>query len=361
VTVLIPTEDSDPVPFINGLTMFPCAPGEETLEWGLREFAAVMAAGSVTAVNLTVAVNEDFESALARIGALQRILDNASPTEIRLVRSVDDLLRAAAAGTASVIIGFQNTAALEPDIELVVPLYAAGLRIIQLTYQKMNDFGSGCGEAVDRGLTARGRKLVRRLNETGITIDLSHCGDRTSYEAIDASEVPVVISHANLRTHLDHPRNKDDRLLVALGERGGIVGLSAVSRYIRNDGAKATFAEFLNQVSYLADLVGVNAVAIGLDVTEGQTDAVIAREKAPLFAQYPELTLEIPTAEDYYVEGLESVAGFTVIRDGLKARGFSPAEAAAILGGNWLRVLRETWGTAAEDNQPTATEEVSLD
>ena len=139
---------------------------------------------------------------------------------------MEDLDAAKAAGEVGLIFGWQNTRPIADKLDRLHFFHCLGLRIAQLTYNYRNMLGDGCLEPEGAGLTTFGRDCVRAMNELGIAIDLSHVGERTSLQTIEASEKPVLATHANAKAIADLARNKSDELGRVLAEAGGIIGAS---------------------------------------------------------------------------------------------------------------------------------------
>jgi len=163
-------------------------------------------------------------------------------------------------------MGFQNAVHLDDKLDNADEFSKLGARIVQLTYQGKNSFGSGCAAEFDPGLTEAGERLVEKLNELGILIDLSHCGYQTTLDAIAASYRPCAFTHANVRALCDHPRNKTDGEIKALAEKGGAMGIASYSAFsdIKKNHAPS-IVEYLDIIDYVVRLVGVHHVGIGLD------------------------------------------------------------------------------------------------
>jgi membrane dipeptidase len=189
---------------------------------------------------------------------------------------------------------------------------------------------------------------VAELNEAGVLIDLSHTGRRSTLEAIEASAVPVAITHACVHALTPHVRNKRDDVILALAERGGVFGVNAVARLVSPYGLArgARLSDLLDHVDYLVQLVGIDHVGLGLDISEGMTAEDFAARRTSFLAEYPELGGDF-AFEHYYTDGLSSMAGMPTITDGLVERGYTEDDVLKVVGGNFLRVFAEAWGPAA--------------
>lgn len=314
-------------------------------------------AGKVGCVHVTVAIWENAEQTLQKLSRWRQAFDDHGDL-IALARSGSDIESITASGRTAVILGFQNTAPIEHDVELIGTFYDLGVRIMQLTYNLQNYIGAGYWEANDSGLSSRfGRKAVEEMNRVGVLVDLSHCGERTTLDAIEYSSRPVAITHSNAREFVIDPgfgpqRLKTSDALKALSARNGVLGV-CLNRSLIAKGVKATLAEFTELVARTVDLMGIDAVGIGTDYCAGHAPSIRtwwryarwSREQAPATTQAP---------HEGWQDWFRSPADFANIADGLKSRGFSDIESAKILGGNWLRLYSEAFEPAKAEKKAAA-------
>ena len=215
------------------------------------------------------------------------------------------------------------------------------MRIIQLTYNERNLLGNGCYERSDGGLSNFGVDAVREMNRLGILIDLSHVGDQTTLDAIEVSEKPVAITHANARALFDHPRNKTDEALQALVEKGGVVGANAFPPFL-NNGFDSTLEDYIDALDDLVERVGIDHVGIGTDYTQNQPKEFFDWLFAQQGTKYQERPLGYPDPL-LHPKGMESPEKFSNIASELLKRGYREADVVKIIGGNWLRLFQEVW------------------
>lgn len=261
------------------------------------------------------------------------------------IRTTDDILRCKREGRLGVLTGFQGANPFEDDLSLVYVFHELGLRITNLVYNKRNLLGSGISEAVDEGLTAYGHQVVHELNRLGITLDLSHTALGTSLDALKATRAPAVFSHSNAKRLTEHSRNLTDEQIRAAADTGGLVGLCPHSMFNeKSKGVRPTLTDFFEHFDYMVDLVGIDHVAIGTDLFGGQNlSETVYRFK---------LGLGKPGSwggygiEEKYVIGFDNVYGWLNITRGLVSKGLSDEDVLKVLGGNWLRVFRDTWGAS---------------
>lgn len=312
-----------------------------------------------TAVNTTVAVWENSHETLALLGKWRSVIaDNADL--VATATSVEQIEAIRQSGRTAILLGFQNTAPVDHDIELFGVFRDLGVCIMQLTYNLQNYIGCGYWEEHDSGISSRfGRKAIEEMNKVGILIDLSHCGERTTLEAIELSARPVAITHANPREFVGKGvygagRQKTTEAIKALAARQGVIGLSP-NRNMVPRGASTTLQEFADLVSWTVDLVGIEAVAIGTDYCPGHSGSVRSwwryarwsREKAPA----EQMTM---APHEGWSQWVSKPAGLSSLIAELARRGFTPEDIARIMAGNWMRLFAQTFAPAAS-SQPAGT------
>jgi membrane dipeptidase len=300
-----------------------------------RERFLRMRTAGLTAAHVTLAAFENYEQTAANIVLWERALAE-SPDVVRPIRTADDIESAKREGRVGIIYGFQNASPIEDELAYVSVFRTLGVRIVQLAYMYQNLVGAGCLEPRDPGLSAFGRDLVKELNRQAVAIDLSHCGPKTTMEAIEASSTPVLFTHANAKAVLDSKRNKSDEELRFLAERGGVVGAVTFPTFVA--AKDPTIDDWFRHVDYLVNLVGEDHVSIGTDFVEGQPEGFLDRG---LGRHVP--AGMVPGWPWQYPSGIASVDDFPNVTAGLLKRGFGEGVVRKILGGNLVRIYRELW------------------
>jgi membrane dipeptidase len=305
--------------------------------WGRPLWEELRASG-IDAVHATAAVWEGTEATIKNLERFAReFVDNADL--IVQARTAQDIRDAHAGSRTAVLLGFQNTDALEGHLDRAEVFHALGVRVMQLTYNNQNFVGGSCYEPFDSGLSRFGRELIREMGRLGILVDLSHVGDRTSRDAIELSDGPVAFTHANPRWFHDAPRNKPDDVIRALVERGGVLGLCPYALLVPPSPSGEGFCDlstFCAMVARAVDELGVDHVALGTDSTFGQTAAFFQWLVAGNWTR-EQLIDEIPPVPEW----AQGPADFPRIVEALASEGLSDAEIRAVAGGNWLRLLDE--------------------
>lgn len=259
--------------------------------------------------------------------------------DFKFAFSADHIVQAKKEGKVCVIIGSQNGKILEDDVNLVHIFHRLGMRIIQLAYAEQNYIGSG-GDDTDAGISSFGRKVIDEMNKVGILIDVSHCGDKTVMDAIKYSQKPIAITHANPRKLINHHRNKTDEQMIALAEKGGVIGLTGWSPITMvKKGVRPTLEDFMDLIDYVVKLIGIDHVAFGLDLTPNwDYDRADFERWAKM---YP--SLAPASFEERLVEGLDHISKVKNVARGLVARGYSDEDIVKILGGNLLAIYEKVW------------------
>ncbi len=273
------------------------------------------------------------------------VRENADLVEI--ATTAEQIEAIAASGRLAIILGFQNANLFEGRIRFVEFFAELGVRVVQLTYNNQNDLAGSCYEAEDSGLARYGKQVVLEMNRAGILVDCSHVGNRSTLMAIEASEKPIAVTHANADSLFPHKRNKSDDVLRALGQTGGVIGC-ATYRNITGDAYCATLEAWCEMVAKHVDIAGIDSVAIGTDRSHnfGPADYTWMRSgRWTRGVDYGAASAARPgkaPPPDWFPR----VEDIGVVPGGLRAVGFSEEEVAKITHGNWLRLYRETFRPA---------------
>jgi membrane dipeptidase len=265
-----------------------------------------------------------------------------------VVRQYSDIARAKHEGKIGIMPGFQYTQFLEADPSRIETFRRLGVRIMQLTYNNRSNFGDGCLEPGNAGLSKAGVAAVKKMNEIGVAIDLSHSGYRTTSEAIEASAKPVLITHSGCASIYAHPRNKPDEIMKALANKGGYFGVYLMP-YLVASPTVPTREHVIDHVLRAIDVCGADHVGIGSD---GSIQAVaLTPEQKKAFdediARRKQSGIGAPGEDRYpYVPDLSGPDHMEVIAAELQKRGQPSAVIEKVMGTNFQRVIGEIWGTA---------------
>ncbi len=306
--------------------------------WG---FDAVKAGGwtAVATANLLSCLGKEPDPSFSRFGDLvdevgMMLADiHKRPDQVLEVTRAQDILDARQSGK----IGFLPTLehlAIGDQLHRVDVLYGIGVRLAGLTYMRKSAIGDGQYERTDCGLSDFGVDVVRRMNDVGMAIDLSHAGSRTAFEAIELSQVPVVFSHNAAAAIRQTRRSRTDEELRACAAKGGLLCVTAVPNALSDD-PHQNINCVLDHYDYFVKLVGIDHVGIGTDTQVGDH---VGFHRVLLGRNAPD-SLPAP-----YLDGLESPADGSNIVRGLIARGYDDDAIRKIAGLNALDFLRRTAG-----------------
>ncbi|MEL6549526.1 MAG: membrane dipeptidase [Pseudomonadota bacterium] len=303
-----------------------------------RSIYEEMRAGGVDAVHMTVSYHEGFRATVAALADWNREFEQNGDVILRATHA-DDISVAQETGRTAIFFGAQNPAPMEDDLGLIEILHQLGLRFMQLSYNNQSLLCSGCYEPDDTGLTNMGREAVAEMNRVGLVIDMSHSGDRSRREAIEASARPIAITHANPAHWHDVPRNVRPETLDALVESGGMLGFSLYPLHLRA-GSDCTLESFCTMVARLAERVGTAGIGIGSDLCQGQPDSALAWMRDGRWKKVRGQEARFPQQPAFF----QSNRDFTGLSQGLSEVGFDAAEVSAIMGGNWMRFFEKSFG-----------------
>jgi len=302
-----------------------------------------MRQGGVDAVHVTIAYHESFREMVLQLEAWNRRFEQFPDLIVRGTCAAD-VETARATGRTAIFFGFQNPSPIEDDIGLIEIVHQLGVRFMQLTYNNQSLLATGCYEVEDTGLTRFGVQAVEEMNRVGLVIDMSHSGDRSTMESIDASSRPIAITHANPNAWHPARRNFGDDVIAALVARGGMMGFSVYPHHLAG-GSVCTLESFCQMVADAASRFGAEHFGIGTDLCQDQPDSVVEWMRVGRWSKVID-----------YGEGSADAAGFPPmpswfgdnrdfgnIRDGLLAVGMSVSEVDGIMGDNWHRFYGENF------------------
>jgi membrane dipeptidase len=301
----------------------------------------------ITALNLTVSsvgsYANDFNETIDNIAYWDAQIGAHPDALMKVIRGAQ-LEEAKHGGRLGIIYGFQDTTMYGENLDRFDLFHNFGVRIVQLTYNRRNLMGDGCLESGNAGLSKLGRDMIAKMNERGVLVDLSHCGQRTTSEGMQASKKPVAITHSGCRAVADMPRNKGDEELRLLAERGGVIGIY-IMPYLRSEG-QVKAEDVIRHLEYAVKVCGEEHVGIGTDNTVSAVDVTPEFKKlfADEIAERQKRGISAPgeRADSYtFAPDLNMPRRLERIALRLSQRGHSDSRIEKILGGNFARLFRE--------------------
>ena len=255
-----------------------------------------------------------------------------------LVDRAADFDQAKAAGKIAVMIGVQNSDHFQAPAD-VKKYLQLGQRCSQLTYNSQNFIGTGGTDRVDGGISDFGASIIAAMNETRMLVDVSHCGDKTTLDAIEISSVPIAITHSNCRALNNHPRLKTDEAIRKLAAKGGVMGITGVRNFV-SDKEPTNIENIIDHIDYVVKLVGIEHVGIGSDSDLNGYDDMRADQREKLLAMYK---ASYAFREKLDTEGFDHPQKMFDLTESLIRRGYSDTGIQAVLGGNFRRLLGTIW------------------
>ena len=292
------------------------------------------------AVHVTIAYHEDFDELQKVIKKWEKHFEENQDL-IFLGKDYKDIEKAKLENKTAIFFGFQNCSPIEDDINLIEKVHEQGCRFMQLTYNNQSLLATGCYEKNDSGVTNFGREAIKEMNKVGIVIDMSHSGEKSTFDAIDISQKPIAITHANPSFWHSAKRNKSSELLRALSENGGMLGLSLYPHHLK-DGTNCSIQSFCEMVYKTAELMGVKNIGIGSDLCLNQPNSVVewmrngTWTKTKNFGEGSKTKSGFPKQPEWFLDA----RGFKNLEENLKKVGFNENEIDGILGNNWFNFYK---------------------
>tara|TARA_B100002052_G_scaffold187559_1_gene170918 strand:- start:542 stop:1510 length:969 start_codon:yes stop_codon:yes gene_type:complete len=308
-------------------------------KWSREVFKINHEAG-LDAVHVTVVYHEDFNEFNSKIEEWNsHFKENADL--IFLGKSYKDIEKAKIEKKTAIFFGFQNCSPIEDDINLVEKIYDLGCRFMQLTYNNQSLLATGCFENFDSGVTNFGKEVIKEMNRLGLVIDMSHSAEKSTIDAINLSQKPIAITHANPTFWHAVKRNKSNELLEILSKNDGMLGLSLYPHHLK-DGTNCTLESFCEMTAKTVEIMGINKVGIGSDLCLHQPDSVVewmrngTWSKSKNFGEGSKKKAGFPKQPEWFVDA----RGFLNLDKGLSKVGFNKNEIDGILGNNWFNFYK---------------------
>mgnify|MGYP006089534105 FL=1 len=308
--------------------------------WSKEIFESNREAG-LDAIHVTIAYHEDYDEVQKNFEEWKGYFATY-PELIFQGRSYLDIEKAHNENKTAVFFGFQNCSPIEDDIKLVESVHQMGAVFMQLTYNNQSLLATGCYEENDSGVTRMGKEVIKEMNRVGVIIDMSHSADKSTFDAINLSEKPIAITHANPLFWHKAKRNKPNDILKALGESGGMLGLSLYPHHLLG-GTNCTLDSFCQMVAKTAEIIGTKNLGIGSDLCLKQPDSIVEWMRNGTWTKtkdYGEGTVS-NAAFPNQPEWFQDARGFNNIEKGLKKVGFNNEELYGILGNNWFNFYKD--------------------
>ena len=305
-----------------------------------RDIFQINREANLDAVHVTVVYHEDYDEFIQRTKEWKNFFNENSDL-IFLGRNFKDIEKANLEKKTAIFFGFQNCSPIEDDISLIEKVHEHGCKFMQLTYNNQSLLATGCYEKNDSGVTNFGKEAIKEMNRVGIVIDMSHSAEKSTFDAIEISEKPIAITHANPSFWYKAIRNKSNDLLKTLASSGGMLGLSLYPHHLK-DGSNCTLENFCEMAAKTAEIMGVKNIGIGSDLCINHPDSVVewmrngTWTKTKNYGEGSKNKPGFPKQPNWFLDA----RGFKNLETGLKKIGFNEEEANGILGNNWYNFYK---------------------
>ena len=306
-----------------------------------REIFEINHEAKLDAVHATICYHEDFDELQKNIQQWQLYFQKNNDLLLH-GKTSQDIEIAHQQNKTAIFFGLQNCSPIEDNIDYVEALKKQGVLFMQLTYNNQSLLATGCYEKKDSGITRMGKEVIKEMNRVKMIIDMSHSAELSTLEAIDISEKPIVISHANPLFWHQGLRNKSDTVLKALNDSEGMIGFSLYPHHLKGT-SNCTLESFCEMIAKTTEKISVNQIGIGSDLCIGHPDSIVewmrngTWTKTKDFGEGSADNPGFPPQPSWF----RDARGFDNLEKGLKIVGFNENEINGILGNNWYNFYKK--------------------
>ena len=306
-----------------------------------KEIFEINHEANLDAVHATICYHEDYDELQINIDLWKKYFENYSSLIFQGFNS-KDIEKAKQENKTAIFFGLQNCSPIEDNIEYVELLKQQGVLFMQLTYNNQSLLATGCYEEKDAGITRMGREVIKEMNRVKMIIDMSHSAELSTLEAIEISQEPIVVSHANPSFWHKGLRNKSDTVLKELNNSGGMIGFSIYPHHLKG-ASECTLDSFCEMVAETTKKISVKQIGIGSDLCIRHPDSIVewmrngTWTKTKDFGEGSSKNPGFPPQPSWF----EDARGFGNLEIGLRKVGFNEEETHDILGNNWYNFYRK--------------------
>ncbi len=306
-----------------------------------KEIFEINHEANLDAVHATICYHEDYDELQINIELWKKYFENYSSLIFQGFNS-KDIEKAKQENKTAIFFGLQNCSPIEDNIEYVEILKQKGVLFMQLTYNNQSLLATGCYEEKDAGITRMGREVIKEMNRVKMIIDMSHSAELSTLEAIEISQKPIVVSHANPSFWHKGLRNKSDTILKELNDSGGMIGFSIYPHHLKG-ASECTLDSFCEMVAETTKKISVKQIGIGSDLCIRHPDSIVewmrngTWTKTKDFGEGSSKNPGFPPQPSWF----EDARGFGNLEIGLRKVGFNEEETHDILGNNWYNFYRK--------------------
>jgi len=306
------------------------------------ELKAIQGSG-LTALKSTMGGDSaSFEQTVADIAATQTLIEKHPDLFLKVI-GPGDLERAKSQHKVAIILSFEAVSMLEDKIDRIDLFRQLDVLVMQLSYNRKSPFGCGCLDGDTDGVTPLGRQAIAKMNAVGVALDLSHANAQTTADGIALSQKPAVITHAGCRAVYNHPRNKSDRDMKALADKGGVMGIYMLP-FLTPDNRQPMLADYMTHLTHALNVCGEDHVGIGTDslffqATDADIKAISAQE-----AERRKAGLGAPGENrPPYIPDINTPRKLEFVADAMLKKGYGADVVDKVLGLNFRRAFKQIW------------------
>ncbi|NEX95116.1 membrane dipeptidase [Caulobacter sp. 17J65-9] len=313
-------------------------------EWADKVLSSALTAAKVTVVG----PGTGYDDTKTILAAYQTCTE-MNPTVYRNVRTMAEIEALRGKGPVGLIWSFETTEMLDGKPERIAEFAALGVKVMQLSYNTASPFGGGVmtPAAEATGLTELGRQAIASMEANRVALDLSHADERTTLDAVRVYKRPPLLTHTGAAAVHPHPRNKSDRAIRAVADKGGVVGIYDLSFITPLRPSQPTVDDYMAHLMHVLKVAGEDHVGVGSDavLTGWDTSPESMKRWDEQNADRKKRGVAAPEeGRPPYVEGMNSPDRMKVVAAELLKRGVRERAVAKIMGGNFARVFRDCWG-----------------
>jgi len=272
--------------------------------------------------------DDAFKRSVQIIDSIKKELEYCNDS-VALVKSYKDVEKALEQNKFYVFIGLEGLSSIGDNIDLIDYFYDFGARHASLTWNEENALATGVKGNPERGLSEIGKKAVRRINQKRMLLDVSHLNDRSFWDVVNETDKPIIASHSNCRALCDVPRNLTDEQLRKIAEFNGLVGVNSFNQFVHRDMENQTIEMLVRHAAHMADIMGIDHVAIGMDYCDFLDDSSMS---------------SFSTQETSYTKGLEDASRTYMFLDEMAKAGFTKEDIEKVAYKNYHRIIKNIIG-----------------
>jgi len=307
-----------------------------------KEQLEIVRNSGISALKTTLGGLAPFEGTVRDVADAQDLVDRHPELFLKVTRH-DDLERAKREKKLGLIFSFETTSMLEDKIDRIETFRRMGVLVMQLSYNRKSPFGCGCLDGDTDGVTPLGREAIAKMNALGVALDLSHANTATTAEGIALSSKPAIITHAGCRAVFSHPRNKEDREMKALADKGGVMGIYMLP-FLTEDTRQPMLEDYMRHMTHALKVCGEDHVGMGTDTSIFEVTDDDLKDMAKSREELGKLGVAAPGENrPLYIPDANTPRKQELVADALLRHGYSARVAEKVLGLNFSRAFKDIW------------------